>query len=105
MEQASYLDSRIERIWAVEDTIEAYEQELNWKKEFDTLKAKFKIRKDPSEDFITARQLKEFHAWCPVSRLYLTSVMLNRFPFCNNIRSKKIRTYLFLPAQKTRSRV
>ena len=57
----------VERMWAIEDVIAAYEAELDWRKEFMALRNKFRLRKDPSEGFITARKQKEFEQWYPVS--------------------------------------
>jgi len=64
--QFTYLTSPIEREWAINDVIEAYEAELNWKKEFNELKKKFTIR-NPSAVHEKNRNLREFHEWCPVS--------------------------------------
>ncbi len=62
-----YTKGSMARIWAIEDTCQAYSEEMDWHNEWVELRNKFRIRKDPSAKFVTARKVREFEQWYPVS--------------------------------------
>ncbi len=66
MEAPLFTAAEMSRQWAIADTIKAYNEELNFATENRETLACFNL-KDPSKAFITAKQLRDFHAWCPVS--------------------------------------
>ncbi len=51
-------------LWATTDVINAYKAELAYEKEHGNHEENGPS--DPSQGFITARQYRDFHAWCPV---------------------------------------
>lgn len=62
-----YTDDEMERSFAIADVLKDYRAELEWARKNE--KANRLIRLDPSERFITAREKRDFDAWCPVSSL------------------------------------
>lgn len=64
---AMYTDAEMERQFGIADVLKAYNAELKWAAK--NREANRLIRIDPSERFITAREKRDFDAWCPVSSL------------------------------------
>ncbi len=62
---AMYTDAEMERNFAIADVLRDYRAELKWIDNNEKTKDTFKL--DPSARFITAREKRDFDAWCPVS--------------------------------------
>ncbi len=67
MQAPLFTQKEMQRELAITDVIKAYNEEIDWWLENQLSKKSFKIREDPSKDFITARQKRDFAAWYPVS--------------------------------------
>jgi len=66
MQASLFTKEEMRRENAITDVIKAYNQEINWWLENQISKDTFKIHKDPSDAFITARQRRDFKAIYPV---------------------------------------
>ncbi len=54
---------------SIREVLQDYRAELIWA-EKNRKAPNFKIHKDPSKGFITAKQKRDFDAWCPVRLLH-----------------------------------
>ncbi len=55
------------RRFRINQVLKDYADELNYERE--NKKAKSDTNASPSKEFISARELRDFHAWCPVNHL------------------------------------
>ncbi len=65
MQAKLFTKAEMDRELAITDVIKAYNEEINWWLENEATLAKFKFV-DPSKNFITARQKRDFAEMYPV---------------------------------------
>ncbi len=62
-----FTDAELRRQFLINETLDDLQENIQWKKANEEQIVNFRI--DPNAEFITARNYREFHEWCPVRLL------------------------------------
>ncbi len=66
----------MKRTFAIREVLKDYKDELAYQKEHPEELIEETVHIDPSAVFISARQYRDFHEWCPVKYLHPTLPIL-----------------------------